>query len=613
MGFEGIKNMARLALHKDLLAGRYRAVVDALLDRRGRKALSESDSASLIGALGALGRMQDAEALYAHIVKGKASPLACTIARFYLGVGFTRISEYSRAQQLFAQNEAEAGKTAIERFYKHLGNAFYVYYTGRYRAALKETSLARRAALRSGDLFARSLATDAYGHCRVVAGEIHHGMRLLGEARELAEKLGNGSLANTIAVSLELYEAEYELSGKQGLAKLERRFLAVGTEDNYSLANVGLEIGRQYTRQGKFQEAARTLEAVAPAIYASQNRRQEIQLNLRLSELACRKGDYFSARHYLRFLRRLSHREADSTFELAAVGIERKLAQAEGNAGEVAALTARWKELALDFGTTRDDNLRVRLGLAKAGKENQEDRVHNVLQRSRLSSTLPDKLRPLLEAGYLCEAAACAGIAAGTKTLAILPQGLGLLMQTGAGIHWEPAALSSLQTKILRLLGEGDASKEKLVETVWGYRYDPIRHDAMVYTALSSLRKCLAHAADWIQATEQGYRFTGALMWQRPRAEGKTAPQGEASLRTLPAPSSLGSQLISVLNHRQIEILEWMSERRFLTVRDTREKFDVSEITALRDFDGLRQRGLVVRSGKARTTRYSLPAAEARN
>jgi DNA-binding winged helix-turn-helix (wHTH) protein len=595
----------RLTLHKELLAGRYRAVVEALLDRKGGKALSEGDSASLIGALIYLGRMDEAEALYSGLERGKASPGALTVSRFFLGVGFVRISEYARAQKMFAQNEALGGKSALERFYKHLGNAFYTYYTGRYRAALTETSLARRAALRAGDLFARTLATDAYGHCRVVAGEIHHGLRLLNEAKDLAVKLGNDSLVNAIAVSLELYDAEYALSGEEGLATLERRLKAVGTEDNYSVANVGLEIARQYTLRGRFQDAAKTLELVAPAIYANQNRRQEIKLNLRLSELAFRRGDIFSARHYIRFLRRLLHREADSSFELSAVGIERKLAIAEGNSAESSELTKRWKELARDFGNTRDDNLRVRLGFLSAEKANQEDRVHNVLQTSRLAPALPQKLRPLLEAGYLCDVASFLELPQGANALAILPQSLGLLIQSPQGIFWEPTPLSSLQAKILRLLSTGDASKEKLVETVWGYRYDPLRHDAMVYSALSSLRKSLAGAADWVQATESGYRFVAQLIWHRASVEAKVPKEGQAPAAPRP-PSPVSSQLMSVLNHRQIEILEWLRERRFLAVSEARAKFGVSEITALRDLDGLRRRGLVARNGKARATRYSL-------
>jgi hypothetical protein len=606
-----------LKLHKQFLAGRYRAAADSLLDGKKPSALSESELASLVGALSFLGQMDEAEALYGRLEKMKASSVARTAGRFFLGQGWTRLSEYERVRKLFARNAVEAGKSALERFYVHQGNAMYAYYTGRYRPAGREAAKARAAAIRSGDLFARAIATDACGHCRVVAGEIHHGLRLLREAKTLAEKMGNGSLANTIAVSLELYDAEFALSGK-GIEALEARRAAVGTEDSYSLANVGLEIARLYTRAGRLADAAAELEHVAPAIYAQQNRRQEIKLNLRLAELACRRGDYFSARQSLRFLRRLLHREADSSFELAAVGIERKIALAEGRAEEVVVLTARWKELAGDFGTTRDDNLRVRLGLLAAEQENREDLVHRALQASRQAAADPAaKLRPLLRAGLLCEAASCLSIRPGQTALALLPGDLGLLASSTRGIHWIETKLSSLQSRLLLLLGGNGATKEKLIEAAWGYRYDALRHDAMVYTALSALRKALGPAGELVQATDSGYRLAAPLLSpQRPENmldPATTHEPAEEKMKVAPPPRlDLSDENFSRLNHRQIEILEALrSERRFLAVGEVCERFAVSEITALRDFDGLRRLGLVVRNGRARATRYSLPGQAA--
>ncbi len=98
-----------LTLHKELLAGRYRAVADELLDGKRPKSLPEGYAASLIGALCFLGRMDEAEALFERLEKRKASSPALTVARFFLGIGWTRISEYSRARKVFAENEKEAG------------------------------------------------------------------------------------------------------------------------------------------------------------------------------------------------------------------------------------------------------------------------------------------------------------------------------------------------------------------------------------------------------------------------------------------------------------------------------------------------------------------------
>ncbi|MGZ3670719.1 MAG: ArsR family transcriptional regulator [Bdellovibrionota bacterium] len=434
-------------------------------------------------------------------------------------------------------------------------------------------------------------------------------LRLLEEARELANRLGNESVSNSIAVSVELHSAEFGLSGAEGVASLERRLAAVGTEDNYSSANVGLELARQYTRQGRVLDAAKALESVAPSIYANQNRRQEITLNLRLAELAFQRGDFFGARHYLHFLDRLLHREVDATFELAALGLSRKLLLAEGKSAE--APLARWKELSQDFGTTRDDNLQVRLSLLGPERENQEDRVHRVLQSSRLLADPADRLRPLLEQGLLCDASAAAGLpAAGRAALAVLPQSLGQLSRDAGGIEWVSSPLSSLQAKILRLVSQGGGcDKATLVEKAWGYRYDPLRHDAMVYSALSALRRSLGKAAHWIQATEAGYSFSALVLWpvMPPARAVKPAAAEKNSVPTSESPeASIDESLLPHLNHRQIEILEWMRGHRFLAVGECRIRFDVSEITALRDLDGLRRHGLVVRSGKARATRYSL-------
>ena len=110
-----------LKLHKDLLAGRYRAAADALLDGRSPRSLKESEVASLVGALSFLGRMDEAEALYGRLEK--ASPLSRAAGRFFLGMGWTRLSEYERARSLFARNDVESGRGPLERFYVHQGNA----------------------------------------------------------------------------------------------------------------------------------------------------------------------------------------------------------------------------------------------------------------------------------------------------------------------------------------------------------------------------------------------------------------------------------------------------------------------------------------------------------
>lgn len=585
--------------HNKFQAGQYRAVVDELLDRKGASAARKRHIVSLIGALSFLGRMEEASDLFDLVAKKSKDPLDLIASRFFLAIGFTRRSEYERSRTLFDLNEKEAGKSAFERFFVHQGKVFFLFYTGRLEPCLMEAENARKWAIAAKDLWARCLATDALGHVQVRAGEIHSGLSHLREAQRLAQKIGNNSTSSAIGISCKLYEWEYGLQ-TESLADLEAAIRQEGPENNYSQSNLALELARQHTLRGNFSQSAQILEEVATAIYGNQNRRQEIMLNLRLAELAGRRGEFFQARHFLWFCRRLLHREVDSTFELAALGVERKLALAERK--NITEIEAKWQSLK-EFSSTRDRNLRVRLALVGAEQENPEDKVHGILSLSQRADSLEKKLSPLLQAGFLSDAALVAKLPPGPNAVAVLPRSLGLLVQSPEGIRWREDGLSSLQHKLLKVLSSGkEVSKEALVQSAWGYAYSALRHDSMVYAALSALRKALGQAGNWLHPTENGYKMEAKIVWAR--------ESEDISPQVLAKEAPVSSEMASRFNHRQIEILEWLQAARFISVAECREKFGVSEITALRDIDGLRKDGLVVRLGKARATRYGLAKGE---
>ncbi len=304
-----------MELQQDFLAGRYREAADLLLRKEeSNRKLSAGEFVSLLGALSFLSRMEEAEDYFAIYKKWQG--LSLLAARFFLAIGWIRRSNYETARKLLAQNAAYRARSPLEKFFQHQGEEFYLYYTGRTPAALQEAEKSRRAAMATKSLFARALAIDALGHCHVVAGEIHKGLNYLTQASQLAKRLGNTSSSGGFAISRELYEAEYGLTGDAALSKLEQRLVSAGVQDYYSLSNVAIELARQYTLRGRFREASAVLEKAAPEIYTHQNRRHEIRLNLRLAELAYRRGDFFQARHFLWFVRRLLHAETDASFEL---------------------------------------------------------------------------------------------------------------------------------------------------------------------------------------------------------------------------------------------------------------------------------------------------------
>lgn len=589
-------------LQEKFQSGDYQQVVELFYSNKSKNRKRLPHLASVVGALSFLGRLEEAEILVSLHEKSctKIDQMAC---RFFLAIGWVRRSEYSRAESLLEQNSTLPHRNPMERFFHHQGKAFYLFYTGRLFESQKEADLSRQAAIESKNIWARCLATDALGHVQVRAGAIQLGLSYLEEAKSLAKKMENKSSESAIEISLQCYRWEY--GWNQGdLSDLQAVLVQQNPENSYSQASLLLELGRQFTLRGNYFEAKKSLEKAAEKVYASKNRRQEILLHLRMSELAFRKGDFFQAKHYLWFSQRILHQEVDKYLELPVLGLLRKIALAEGNLHEVSKIETQWKEM-YAYTSTRDLNLKVRLGLELEVASNPEDRIHEKLFTAEKFPTFEARLRYLLESGFYAEAARLLAIPPGEKVVALLPANLGIFLQSESGLEWR--SITGLQRKILLILQKG-CTKDQLLEGAWGYAYDPLRHDSMLYAAISGLRKSLGPAGTWVRPTEFGYLLE-AKLWTNEK--NISQPKQGVPARLEDARSLKVSSKVSIyskfdLNHRQLEILDWMKSERFLSVKEVRDRFRVSEITALRDLDGLRKTGIVLRLGKARATRYAV-------
>ncbi len=607
-------------LQEKFQSGDYQQVVELFYSSKTNKKKRFPHIASVVGALSFLGRLEEAEILASLHEKScsKTDQMAC---RFFLAIGWVRRSEYRRAENLLDRNSESSHRTPMERFFHHQGKAFYLFYTGRLLESQKEAELSRQAAMESKNTWARCLATDALGHVQVRAGAIQLGLSYLEEAKLLAKKIENKSSESAIEISLQCYRWEY--GWNQGdLADLQAVLVQQNPENSYSQASLLLEIGRQFTLRGNFSEAKKSLEKAAEKVYASKNRRQEILLHLRLSELAYRKGDLFQAKHYLWFSQRILHEEVDKYLELPVLGLLRKIALAEKNSEEVRRLEDRWKQMHA-YTSTRDLNLKVRLGLELGVASNPEDRIHEKLYTAEKFPNFETRLRYLLESGFYSEAARVLGLKPAERTVALLPANLGIFVQSESGLDWK--TITGLQRKILLLLKKG-SSKDQLLEGAWGYKYDSLRHDSMLYAAISGLRKSLGPAGNWVRPTEFGYLFEAELWTPEKQtvalSESHHFQKGIDGSRAVSSSTTLSSSFVGTvvktssrsaevsqkfdLNHRQLEILDWLKSERFLSVKEVRDRFRISEITALRDLDGLRKTGIVLRIGKARATRYAV-------
>jgi uncharacterized membrane protein len=164
------------------------------------------------------------------------------------------------------------------------------------------------------------------------------------------------------------------------------------------------------------------------------------------------------------------------------------------------------------------------------------------------------------------------------------------------------------------LLKDSPKSKEFLVREVWGYEYDPFRHDSLVYSSINKVRQLLAPHADWVQLTEEGYflsptvkvilknNLKPAILAKDLKVKTGKLPPATAKVR-LP---TKWSKHLKDLNFRQIQILDYLKNNPSISVLELSTKLRISKPTATRDLSKLFELGIVSRVGQGRATRYFL-------
>ncbi len=533
----------------------------------------------VIGALCFTGRMDEAEILAASLLK---TPSQAIIARFYLGLGFTRRSEYARALALFTENLKETRQrknhSATDLFFIHQGASFYRFYSGKFQSAKRSSDIAFKSAFAADDLYGKVLSTDIRGHILVQLGEASAGFELLTRAEKLARSIGNGSLPIAIQISKMIYRARLGFDPKSSLRELEAGITTLSPDDNYSRANFLLELARQWALRGRSGQALSILDKASEHVYANQNRRQETTLNLRYAYLHYCSGDFSRGLSMTRSAKRTLHPSVDRVLEQETLDLELKLLEALGMDSHAHAVKAQ----------IRKSTTPLRAGenplaeLLEVVKKNPADAVDDIIENDYLH-LLYDVLKIQRQQSCLY--------------LDLQP---GLVLVFDRGNVSASKGLTPLLRKILRALEKGFCSKENLITQVWGYEYDPLRHDTVIYAAMNSLRRLLGERAAWLETVENGYRWNPAYEICTHRT---AAPMDVPRAKETPVPDGIP------LNYRQIQILRYLAKEEFVEVQKYKKLFKVSDITASRDLSDLTNQGLLERIGRGRAIRYKLMVA----
>ncbi len=565
-------------LERLLFQGRYQELLAARPER-----LSRDMVPLVLGALSFTGRMDEALALFALHEKNFDREQKIT-ATFFLALGLIRTSDYAHARKLIAQNllALRGSPTARSRFYIHQGLAFYRYFCGRWDAGLRIATKAFEAALEDGFSYGKILSSDLRGHLLVQVHNVDEGLKFLSDAALMARKLGNAAVADAAEISILTYEAQYGLRPKTIMSKLKARLKSRDATDTYSRASLLLEISRQLMLRGQLPEVRAYLDEASRLIYMFKNRRQEALLNLRWAYLSLISGEAYRALSFTQAAERCLDPQVDRSLELAALGLQLKIVKQLGIGERELSLEKEIQQKSKLFGGMIHRRMLNRQSpLLLSGKG---DRLGEMVDEKDVERVLSSGLLLLLYELKDCS----------WERQIFWPDlspGVSVIFDRGR-VH-TVTGLTPLMRKTLTALLQGHGRKDELITHVWGYEYDPQRHDSLIYNSVTGLRKILGPSAHWIETTEAGYRMASGIQLRTDDVR----PETFSGATTALAPG---------LNHRQLTFLKKVKPGEFIHVRSYQKLFHVAEITACRDLASLHREGYVLRVGRARATRYTV-------
>lgn len=581
--------------------GQYKSLVQAY--ERTPSSLKVEDLPYVIGALSFLGQTFEAQALYKAQQKN-LTELGHASSLFFLGVGITRKSLYKKARLIFKKNQELYAKNPDPEiaFYTYQGIAFYLFLTGQFFRCEKFTTKAFELSVAAGNAQLKVLAQDLLAHTLIATGKVHSGLELLRDSHRLATSLKNIAFAAATRVSILLVEAEHGHRPAQIIRDLELCLEELDAQDSYSKSNLMLELARQKTMRGQWAQAEALLNQQAPVIFASENRRQEITLNLHWAKLAFLRGHYVLAWQYLRSAQLRLHEVADRNLEVQILSMEVDILEEQKNP-----LASVRKDhllaLSASYSSQINRNMLARKKWRTEPISSEDDAIHNIL--SEIHSFPQKAVKLVMDSGYYSWLYKCLPLQKGRSYLLLGVQKNSLCLISPEGIELHRFTESS--QKLLEVLQKGPLSKESLVKQLWGYEYHPLRHDNLVYSAMSALRKALGSKHTWIQTLDLGYQLQSGIQILHAGKNGQSDLTERANIKKS---VDTGHLVDSQLNYRQIQALEYLQEHRFLNTRDYKGLFSTSEITASRDLGALNRKGYVLKIGFGRSTQYTLPGGK---
>jgi hypothetical protein len=200
----------------------------------------------------------------------------------------------------------------------------------------------------------------------------------------------------------------------------------------------------------------------------------------------------------------------------------------------------------------------------------------------------------VLASGYLGLIPQMVGCPLFSETLIFGFDGSSVTVINHGRVRHDSDGWPDLVKRLVMLLNERrKASKDEITEYVWRQKYNPLRHDPLIYALIARFKKTLDVDKDWIFVDDGNYRIRDAVRVI------------DASVKAEPVnPPIVMVESAGDLSLRQEKILDYCRRTGGLTNREVCKEFRISEVTAGRDLADLVEKGYLRRTGKGRATTY---------
>lgn len=552
---------------------------------------AREDLPYLIASFAMSGEPERAEKLVKNELQLLIEQKQYSFVLFFLGLGFTRASDYKKAKVYFLKLNQQQ-KNSFDKFLLGQGLGFYNYFICRYNLAEKWISVARTYIDEDKwNKFWSLIFSDLAAHIFVKRGKVNLGIKLCQKAHKLAIETGNKFAEEACVVAIANYDSQYGSDQKSSLAQLKKLISNYESSNNFYYFNLTLEYVRRLNLSGQFTLAEEILNKIKGALFQSTLNRQKALWGFRSAHLMFLQGKPQALNQIESALDYLQSRQ-DLNLRLQLLGLKYKILKLKNE--PIEELEREIKKLTFFCRDSQALSYAYRYGWYNkpVSEDPYASFFHAWIRQGHKNYAT---LKKVTEKNWL--ALFCDLLPVERQNFLYLD----VLPKKGLIFSEDGIALSDGLTPFVRqsllLLSRQPLSKKDFVELLWGYQYDPHRHDSLVYTLLGRIREFFGKQHDLV------------LLQQHIIALKELQVRVYDHQTTMTAAVVVKDETKRAgLNYRQIEILEYLEKNRFISTQKASEILQTTIVTASRDLVNLHKQNKIWKTGRGRAIRYALPS-----